>query len=189
MTELEMMQRAKMYIDKMANGIDPLTDQPAADTDMINQVRISRCLFYVSDVLRQAIERGGFAPKAKKKEPFRLSDEALAGFRFSDAPIPISEITKRFNELAPKECLRLKHTQLTGFLIGIGMLRSVPVSDGKTVKRPTEAGAVLGIVTEQRSGQYGDYTVVLYSRNAQQFLADHLSAVLEAGGDAPGPTP
>ena len=51
MTELETMQRAKMYLDKLANGINPLTDQPASDSDCINQVRISRCLFYVSDVL------------------------------------------------------------------------------------------------------------------------------------------
>ena len=53
MTELEIMQRAKMYLDKLANGINPVTDQPASDSDCINQVRISRCLFYVSDVLRR----------------------------------------------------------------------------------------------------------------------------------------
>ena len=59
MTELEIMQRAKMYVDKLANGINPLTDQPAPEGDTVNQVRISRCLFYVSDVLRRVIENGG----------------------------------------------------------------------------------------------------------------------------------
>ena len=33
MTDLETMQRAKMYLDKLANGINPLTDQPASDSD------------------------------------------------------------------------------------------------------------------------------------------------------------
>lgn len=55
MTELEKMQRAKMYIDRLANGINPIDDAPAADSDIINNVRISRCLFYVSDILGQVI--------------------------------------------------------------------------------------------------------------------------------------
>ena len=35
MTELEKMQRAKMHIDKLANGIDPLTDT-AELSEMLN---------------------------------------------------------------------------------------------------------------------------------------------------------
>ena len=46
MTDLEIMQRAKQYIDSLANGIDPLSGKPVKDNDVINQVRISRCLFY-----------------------------------------------------------------------------------------------------------------------------------------------
>ena len=65
MTELEKMQRAKMYIDKMANGINPIDDAPAADSDMINNVRLSRCLFYVSDILRQVIDNNGIVGKVK----------------------------------------------------------------------------------------------------------------------------
>ena len=51
MTELETMQRAKMYVEKMANGIDPLSGRPGQETDLIINVRISRCLFYVADIL------------------------------------------------------------------------------------------------------------------------------------------
>lgn len=46
MTELEIMQHAKGYLDKLAKGIDPLTDQEVPEDDVINNVRISRCLFY-----------------------------------------------------------------------------------------------------------------------------------------------
>ena len=47
MSELELMQHAKTYLDKLANGIDPITDQEVPADDVINHVRISRCLFYV----------------------------------------------------------------------------------------------------------------------------------------------
>ena len=74
MTELEKLQRAKMYIDKMANGIHPIDNTPAADSDMINNVRISRCLFYISDILRQVIDNNGVIGKVKssKKGIFSL---------------------------------------------------------------------------------------------------------------------
>ena len=59
MTDLEVMKRAQMYIEKLANGVDPLTNRQVADNDIINNVRISRCLFYVSDVLKGVIASGG----------------------------------------------------------------------------------------------------------------------------------
>lgn len=71
MTEAEKIRYAKMFIDKMANGIDPLTDEPVPEGDMIHQARISRCLFYVSDLLRQMAEEQEVpadpAPKPKRE--------------------------------------------------------------------------------------------------------------------------
>ena len=55
MTELETMQRAKMYMDKLAQGIDPITDRELPEDSALNNVRLARCFFYVSDVLGQVI--------------------------------------------------------------------------------------------------------------------------------------
>ena len=54
MTELETIQRAKMYIDNLANGINPLNGQHLPEEDIVNNVRISRCLFYVSNLFHHA---------------------------------------------------------------------------------------------------------------------------------------
>ena len=53
MTELEKIEYTKMFIDKLANGINPLDDTPIPENDIANNVRLSRCFFYVSDILRQ----------------------------------------------------------------------------------------------------------------------------------------
>jgi hypothetical protein len=66
MTELEKMQRAKLYIDKLAGGIDPLTDAEVPGDSVLNNVRLSRCFYYVSDILRQVIENGGTAQPDRK---------------------------------------------------------------------------------------------------------------------------
>lgn len=47
-SELETMKHAKEYIDKLANGIGPFSDKPVPDGDIINNVKLSRCFFYIS---------------------------------------------------------------------------------------------------------------------------------------------
>ena len=56
MTELEKIAYAKSFIDKLANGINPLEDTPIPEDDIVNNVRLSRCFFYVSDLLRQVYD-------------------------------------------------------------------------------------------------------------------------------------
>ena len=180
MTELEKMQRAKMYIDKMANGIHPIDDTPAADSDMINNVRISRCLFYVSDILRQVIDNNGVIGKVKSsKKAFFLSADSINNFSFSKTPISVSEITKRLNDLADLEvCHKLKHSAITNWLISIGALEIRELADGRNTKRPTEQGKELGISSEKRTSMNGEYVVVVYSRDAQQFILDNIEAIV-----------
>lgn len=181
MTELEIMQRAKMYIDKLANGVNPLDDQPVHDADVVNQVRISRCLFYVSSVLQQVIQNGGVVGKAvkPKKVPFCLDTASRNQFEFSTAPIPVSEITRRINQLInPEAMMQLKYTSITEWLIGAGFLAQETSFDGKTKKRPTSAGNQLGIQVERRTSMDRVYDVIVYSAQAQQFLLDNLDGII-----------
>ena len=182
MTELEKIAYARTYVEKLANGINPLTDQPVPDTDSINNIRISRCLFYVSSLLRQIVENGGISQRKAKtvKAPFQLDYEARKNFRYSEVPIPISEITRRINELIqPEEMKKLNYKSILDWLIQAGLLAVIQGDDGKSIRKPTEHGVQLGIVTEQRQSSRGLYTVVVYSKEAQQFILDNLDAAIE----------
>ncbi len=53
--DIETIKHAKKYIHKLANGINPITDELIKDNEIINNIRISRCLFYVSDILEEII--------------------------------------------------------------------------------------------------------------------------------------
>lgn len=178
-TDLEIMVHAKSYLDKLANGINPLTEEVLPDTDIVNQVRISRCLFYVSDVLRQVIEAGGLkkAPKTAKL-PFSLSEEQISQFQLFPQPIFISAFTERLNSMLESDQVkRLSHRSITAFLEHEGLLTQYHDYQGRTKREPTDRGRALGIFTEIRSGQAGPYTVVLYDSNAQQYILDHLEQI------------
>ena len=62
----ETMQRAKMFIDYLANGINPLDGLPLPEGEIVNHVKVARCLFYVSNVLQQVIQNGGSVEKKPK---------------------------------------------------------------------------------------------------------------------------
>ena len=148
MTELEKIEYTKSFIDKLANGINPLDDSSIPEGELLNNVRISRCMFYVSDILRQVIENGGIKPQKKsKKAPFEITSEQLERFTYSDTPLSLT-------------------------------LKEVENDEGKKKKHPTEMGESLGISEELRHGMYGDYMVVIYNREAQQFVIDNLPSVI-----------
>lgn len=183
MTELEKIEYAKSFIDKLANGINPIDGTQIPEGDIVNNVRLSRCFFYVSDILRQVLENGGLnAPqylKRIKKLPFSLTEEQKSCLRASARSKSISEIADRLNELIDQEAMtKISAASISAWLVHVGFLEQIERNDGKKHKRPTPAGTDMGIVTEERNGQYGNYIVVLYPSNVQQFIFDNIDAIV-----------
>lgn len=182
MTELEKIRHARNYVEKLANGVNPLNGFQIPDEGLLNDVRISRCLFYVADVLRRVEENGGVIKpgKKQKKLPFRLSYDQRHKYEYSAVPITISELTRRINSLIDEETMskiRLRH--ISDWLLELGLLESGVDVMGKSFRRPTAKGMEFGLSTIQRRGENGEYTQTLYNRSAQQFIVDNLDAVLE----------
>lgn len=187
MTEIEKIKRAQVYIEKLANGINPLTEQEVPEGDVVNHVRISRCLFYVSGLLKQQIEKDDtlISQNSKKKgsgkEPFSLPCADRLKYPFSETPIPISELTNRINGLIDTEkMVKLNYEHISNWLVEIGLLSLVTGADGVGSRVPTTKGTEFGISTERREGNNRTYTVVVYNREAQQFIIDNLDAAIES---------
>ena len=188
MTELEKIAYAKSFIDKLANGINPIDDSIIPDGDVVNHVRLSRCFFYVSNVLRQVIDNGGITPapmiKKAKKQPYSLSQEQVKQFEYSDKPIPASEIIKRIIAVGPQEGVKnFPKRNLTKWLLSIGLIEEISLPLGSKMKKPTSSGEEIGILLEERQGQYGSYYVMLYNLDAQRFILDNIEAVLAFDND------
>lgn len=181
MTELETIARAQMYLEKLANGINPLTNTEAAENDIINNVRISRCLFYTSGILKQIVDnKGKFKVDMPDRVEFDITPDQLTKFEFSENPIPVSEITKRLNSLVNTlEVKDLRYGAITNWLADIGMLSNIIVNN-KTKRIPTDAGKQIGIIVEERISKQGfTYEAVYYNLNAQHFIIDNIGAIIE----------
>ena len=179
MTELEIMQRAKMYMDKLAQGIDPITDRPLPGDTALNQVRLARCFSYVSGVLDQVIANGGNVGAGPKLQPFAISPEQLAMVRLSQEPVTVSWLVESLagavNDPGMK---KLGTTVITNWLLNQGFLEKITTPEGKNIRVPTAKGLAMGMTSETRQGKDGEYQMVRYDLNAQRFVLDHLMEML-----------
>ncbi len=184
-TELEIMAHAKTYLDKLAGGINPLSDEPLPETDVVRQERISRCLSYVSDILRQVIEKGGLKkPSSRGTVPFHLTPQQTAHYIFPEMPVSLSVITTQLNALVENPNMKkLTYRSIASLLEQEGYIIQVTDPNGKSRRMPTEKGKALGISTADRLGSRGYYTVVLYNSNAQQYILDHMEAIAQIARD------
>ena len=182
MEEMEMLARAKMYMEKLANGINPITDEEVAENDAVNNVRLSRCFFYVSDVLRRVIENGGTEKKRRiPKQPFAISEEVLAEYKYFEEPVALSQVIGRINDLIDTQKMsKLSFQIISTWLIEMGLLEEANGRFAHAKTCPTESGCQLGIHIERRISNRGEYYVNLYNRNAQEFIINHLLAIISS---------
>lgn len=180
MTELDVMRRAKMYMEKLAQGIDPITDQKVSADSELNNARLARCFGYVADVLGQVIANGGYVGAKPKLNPFRITPEQLARVRLSPESVQVTQIVDMIAEGIGDPLMRkMKTTLITDWLMEQGFLEKRVNAEGKSVRMPTEKGAQLGIFVQQRQGLYGPYDAVYYNVDAQRFVLSHLWEILQ----------
>ena len=179
MTELEKMQRAKMYIDKLANGVDPLTDKEVNDDSVLNQVRISRCLFYVSEILAKVIDNGGEVGKRAvvKELPFTVTEEQLAQVEITEDAVGVSVIAMRINAVLNDGVRHIPATHISGWLAAHGYLQENTYAN-KKAKVTTERGEALGIFTVEGVSSKGiTYRKNIYSAQAQRFIIENAAKI------------
>lgn len=186
-TELETMKHAKEYIDKLANGIGPFSDKPVPDGDIINNVKLSRCFFYISGILEKVIENSGEVAKPQVTEAVRphkrgsvvITDEARAKFRCFINEVSLSTFTDMINKHIDSDVsVKLKGSAIADWLTVIGMLTEETLPNGKLKRVPTENGISEGIRLNEyfTPGGFSRYAIML-SPAAQQFVLDNIDAI------------
>ena len=144
-------------------------------------MKISRCLFYVSEILGEVISNGGVNKTPKPKQiDFNIDSIGVDSIEISEDPVTVSIIAQRINAVKPENMKKLKVTAITNWLVSINMLAVIKINN-KNIKKVTDTGKDLGLTEEERLGQYGKYYAVTYNKNAQQFIIDNLNSIIDGG--------
>ena len=88
------------WINKLANGMNPLDGSTLPDSDIVNSVHISRCLFYVSHVLEVAGKKSSSRQKQYELE-FQLTPEIASKVYIAERT-GIAMFVKEINKVIPE---------------------------------------------------------------------------------------
>lgn len=181
-TELEKLQRAKLYLENLSLGIHPISGQALPEDAVLNNQRLARCFAYTAEILDQVIYNGGFVGRPPKKEallPFEISRERLQTMEYSQEPIGIRRFAEKVNQLIDDTVMqKIKITHMTKWLVDQGYLLEETGENGQKRKIPSEKGLAAGISAEWHEGQDRSYMMVLYNKEAQVLLAERLMEMI-----------
>ena len=169
---------AKEWIQKLANGINPLDGSTIPDSDIVNNVHISRCVFYIAELLELASKKKGRKSKDYMFE-FNISTEDLAKVNIVERT-GIANFVKEINKFVPENMRPMNYGKIQISLMTNGYLEEFELDNLGKKKRPTALGCSIGISTELREGVNGSYWAVEYNPNAQRFILDNIYAILES---------
>lgn len=168
---------AKDWILKLANGVNPLDGTIIPDCDIVNNVHISRCLFYVADLLE--LEDKKTRKKSKEYEfEFSISPEELAKVVIVEST-GIANFVREINKFVPVNMRPMSWGKILNWLIANGYLEEVEVDNLGKKKAPTASGSSIGISAEKKEGKNGEYWAVIYNSNAQHFILNNIYAIAE----------
>lgn len=188
--ELKILERAEMYLRKLSNGVNPLTEESLGDSDICKQERISKCLLYVADYLQQKIAPKGSRQNdqkpQKKLQPRKvrelataelvLSEESLAKFECAEEPISVSGFVRKVNDLIPagSGMMPLMYADVAEVLSQEGILVKADGDKGKELNLPSPHGEELGFMKAEAEirGRHAVYTKC--DLNAQKFILENI---------------
>ena len=156
---------------------------PASEDAVLNNPNVTRCMFFVKEVLEGVRRNDGYIGRKAKKtgsKPFPI--ENLAGFVYREDKT-ITKLVEQLNEMADLNLYKkLKYTTILSWLKENDFLQEAYNEElKKRITLPTEKGAQIGIRSEKRRGQYGEFMVVIYSKTAQEYIVNNIKNILDTG--------
>jgi len=130
-------------------------------------------------LLSEILENGGIQVEADARDPFNPQAVDWNAFEYSEKPVKISEFIKKLNICCPRTMKRVGYLPFLQWMEENDILEKVTEEE---IKKSIHyivgrRAAEIGVYEGKRIGKNGDYTVVLYSKEAQKFLLSHLEDI------------
>ena len=177
----EKLEKSIIYLQRIADGKNPVTNMPAPEDSVLNNPNVIRCMYFVKEILEEVKRNGGCIGKKKKNSDvpdFPLS--VLNGFVYQEDK-SITKVVGQINELIDSDLyVPLTYSPVVKWLKQNGYLTEDMNQElGKKVTMATEKGTEIGIYSEKRESMYGKiYMATLYGKQAQEFIISNMKEIL-----------
>ncbi|WP_028515467.1 hypothetical protein [Ruminococcus flavefaciens] len=180
MNEIGKLKRAKLYMDKLANGIDPNSGNRVHVDDIVRDSRVIGCFEYISRVLEWEIEAFEQSDETSKKRPkikTFITEKQFSELKLNSGECRVSDIAKEINRvIEPNGSKKIQASWINDWLESIGMI----CKNADRCRVATDVGEDIGITSKLKTRDNGEeYYLNLYSVQAQSFIFDNLRAIID----------
>lgn len=172
MKQLDVIRHAKEYLEKLNQGIDPISGNYVPDDSLVRQTPMHQCFYYCANNLSLILQGDGEDIRVF----FSLTEEQKKQLSPAKEAISITTFLERVNAWVDKsEMIQLAPLTVNNWLQQQGYLEPTAANGNK--KQPTNEGQVLGITSKTINSSKGTYQILLFNTQAQQFLIDHIDDI------------
>ena len=182
--DLKRLEVAIQYIRRMSDGKNPVTNRPAPENEVLNNMNVHRCLKFIDEVLTDVHKSGGTVGMISQRAHKQFVSEifpydALAQYRYLQDQ-QISYFLKQLEEYLPEaQKIPVPATTITLWMRENGYLEKKVLGDtGKENSVPTRKGENLGLYMEKAGTYPNEYYRVFYNESAQRFIIDNFRRIL-----------
>jgi hypothetical protein len=194
MEKIELVERAKMYLKLLSEGVNPVTgDEIPGDSAFLDE-KVIRCFSFISQVLDEYIELSGKVEKLEsekdkttivvpKKQEFAITQEQCDSIKLSKEPITVLSFMRNINSVIDSGSMeKLTSTRINKWLSKRGFVTTTKVQTmvSKTVYKPSDFAMKIGIVEEEildkKSGEVK--AQIKLEESAQLFIIENLEEII-----------
>lgn len=182
MTDNERYYTTKIYLDRLAKGMDPLTGEDLPLDTVLNNVYVCRAFALASEVFDKVIKNGcRVTPVTDRRErlAFSITEQQRDKIVVSESPVSVTVIARRVERVLDRDVKPLAPTKITEWLEAEGFLTTVVSENGRHTRVATANGESLGIVTKDEDLRGETIKKSYYDINAQAFVVANLDKIAE----------
>lgn len=174
--EIEKMEKAKNIIKQIADGVNPVNGEVIEGDVLLNDPRIIRCFYFVSEVLDSVIN-GKY--NNKNISEFVITEQEKSGVVFIEGKIGVNKIAKCINEqVNPLVSKKTSGAAINTGLKRMGILAESKNEDGKTRTTINEDSHLYGFYLESRNYSGVEYDAVVIDDRGKKFILDNIEEIM-----------
>lgn len=195
MGKAELVERAKVYLKMLCEGIHPVTGQPIPQDSVFMDSKVKQCFDFISETLDEYLVISERVEQLEKdvekkqvflvrKQFFTVTREQCNEIQLSKKPISIMAFTRNINSVIDTDTTeKLTSTRVNKWLMRRGYITTSKVQTmvNKTIYAPTELANKLGIVEDRKiDGESGEVTSkIKLNESAQLFILENIEDIIE----------
>lgn len=174
----EKIEKAKNVLQTIAKGVNPLTGEIIEEDSFLNDVRISRCFYFVAEIMDNVIN-GAYRTNGNKLSQFIITPEQKQKVEFPEGKIGVNEFSKCVNlQIDLNRSKKLSGVEINKRLKKMGILSEVATLDGKTRTTANQKSSEYGLETEKRTFNGVEYDMVVINDKGKKYLLDNIETIL-----------